>query len=60
MENLPIMEHDTKKYNEQIVNSHSLNAYLSKNGYWIDIHISKVGFTKKDEKVFKIVTAHNS
>lgn len=56
MENLAIIEHDTKEYNGQIVNFHSLNAYLAKNGYWIDIHISKVGFTKKDEKIFKILT----
>jgi hypothetical protein len=56
MENLAIIEHDTKEYNGQIVNFHSLNAYLAQNGYWIDIHISKVGFTKKDEKTFKIIT----
>lgn len=55
-ENLAIIEHDTKEYNGQIVNFHSLNAYLAKNGYWIDIHISKVGFTKEDEKTFKIIT----
>jgi len=55
-ENLALIEHDTKEYNGQIVNFHSLNAYLAKNGYWIDIHISKIGFTKKDEQTFKIVT----
>lgn len=55
-ENLAIIEHDTKEYNGQIVNFHSLNAYLSKKGYWIDVHISKAGFTKKDEKTFKNLT----
>ena len=50
--NLAIIEHDTKEYNGQVVNFHSLNAYLAKNGYWIDVHISKVGFTKKDKKTF--------
>lgn len=55
-ENLALIEHDTKEYNGQIVNFHSLNAYLVKNGYWIDIHISKIGFTKNDEEVFKTIT----
>ena len=50
---LAIVEHDTKKYNGEVVNFHSLNAYLAKNGYWMGIHISKVGFTKKDKKEFK-------
>ncbi len=54
--NLAIIEHDTKEYNGQIVNFHSLNAYLAKNGYWIDVHISKAGFTKKDKKTFKRIT----
>jgi hypothetical protein len=51
-DNLASIEHDTKEYNGQIVNFHSLNAYLAKNGYWIDVHISKAGFTKKDKKTF--------
>lgn len=55
-ENLAIVEHDTEKYNGQTVNFHSLNAYLAKNGYWIDVHISKVGFSRKDKKVFKKIT----
>ena len=55
-DNLAIVEHDTKEYNGQIVNFHSLNAYLVKNGYWIDIHISKIGFNKKDRKNFQKIT----
>ena len=51
--NLAIVEHDTKEYNGQVVNVHSLNAYLAENGYWMDIHFSKAGFTKKDKKTFK-------
>jgi len=53
---LAIIEHDTKEYNGQIVNFHSLNAYLAKNGFWMDVHISKVGYSKKDKKIFKKIT----
>lgn len=49
---LAIVEHDTKEYKGQIVDFHSLNAYLVKNDYWVDIHISKMGHTKEDEKIF--------
>ena len=52
-DNLAVIEHDTKEYNGQVVSFHSLNAYLVKNGYWMDVHISKAGFTKKDKIVFK-------
>ena len=50
---MAIVEHDTKEFNGQTVNFHSLNAYLAENGYWIDIHISKAGLSKKDQKTFK-------
>ncbi len=52
-ENVAVVEHDTKEFNGQVVNFHSLNAYLAENGYWIDVHISKVGFSKKDQKFFQ-------
>jgi hypothetical protein len=50
---LSVVEHDTKKFNGQTVNFHSLNAYLAQNGYWIDVHISKVGYTNKDKETFQ-------
>ena len=50
---LAIVEHDTKEFNGQVVNFHSLNAYLTKDGYWMDIHLSKVEFSKNDKKVFE-------
>lgn len=50
---LAIVEHDTKEFNGQTVNFHSINAYLVKERYWIDVHISKVGYSKNDEKLFK-------
>ncbi|MBL4706682.1 MAG: hypothetical protein JKY54_19285 [Flavobacteriales bacterium] len=51
-ENAAVVEHDTKEYDGQIINFHSLNAYLSQNGYWLDIHISKIRYSKKDKKAF--------
>ena len=52
-DNLAIVEHDTKEFNGQVVNFHSLNAYLVENGYWIDVHVSKAGFTTKDGIIFE-------
>lgn len=51
-ENSAVVEHDTKKYNGQTVNFHSMNAYLAQNGYWIDVHVSKIEYSKKDKKLF--------
>jgi len=50
---LAVVEHDTKKFNGQTVNFHSMNAYLAQNGYWIDVHISKVGYSEKDKEIFQ-------
>ncbi|MFT6501005.1 MAG: hypothetical protein ACJASQ_001115 [Crocinitomicaceae bacterium] len=50
--NLAIVEHDTEKFNGQTLNFHSLNAYLAHNGYWMDVHISMIGYSKKDKVIF--------
>lgn len=39
------------------VNHKNLNAYLSRDGYWIDIHLSKMRFTPPEEKLFKDILA---
>lgn len=52
-DNSAVIEHDTKEFNGQTVDFHSMNAYLTQNGYWIDVHISKIGYTKKDQKTFE-------
>ena len=52
---LAIVEHDTKKFKGQTVNFHSLNAYLAYNGYWMDVHISKIDYAKKDKSLFEKV-----
>jgi hypothetical protein len=51
--NVAVVEHDTKKFKGQEINFHSLNAYLANNGYWIDVHISKVLYSKKDHDIFE-------
>ncbi len=51
--NAAVVEHDTKEYNGRLVNFHSLNAYLAKNDYWVDVHFSKVGYTEKDKEIFE-------
>lgn len=54
-----IVEHDTKEYNGVVMDFHSLNAYLVKEGYWVDVHISKIRYKAADhtdfEKIWKSV-----
>lgn len=54
---LAIVEHDTKKYNGQKIDYHSMNAYLSHQGYWVDVHISKIAYSKKDKALFDKICA---
>lgn len=49
---IAFIEHDTKSYKGQQIDYHSLNAFLSHGGYWIDVHISKVAYTEEDKPVF--------
>jgi tetratricopeptide (TPR) repeat protein len=49
---IAFVEHDTKEYEGKKVDYHSMNAYLSHEGYWIDIHISKTGYTTNDKILF--------
>ncbi len=56
-QHLAIVEHDTKSFNGQVVNFHSLNAYAANKGYWIDVHISKTGYTKADNILFEKILA---
>jgi hypothetical protein len=39
------------------VRQKSLNAFLVRDGLWIDVHLSKVRFEKEDQKLFKQVLA---
>lgn len=51
-DSIAIVEHDTKTFNGEEVNYHSINAYLAHQGYWIDIHISKTGYSPTDQEIF--------
>ncbi|SFX51258.1 hypothetical protein [Cytophaga hutchinsonii] len=51
--NLAIVEHDTKSFKGQVVNFHSVNAYAANKGYWIDVHISKTGYSEADKAIFE-------
>ena len=50
--NIAFVEFDIKEDNGNEINYHSLNAFLSKDGYWIDVHISKNSYTKADDELF--------
>lgn len=49
---MAFVEHDTKEYQGQKVNYHSMNIYLSKGTYWIDVHISKMSYKPEDQILF--------
>jgi tetratricopeptide (TPR) repeat protein len=51
--NIAFVEHDTKEFEGKKVDYHSVNGYLSHNGYWIDIHVSKVGYKAEDKNLFE-------
>lgn len=53
--NIAFVEHDTKEYQGKKVDYHSLNAYISHDGYWIDVHISKIGYTENDKSFFDAI-----
>jgi tetratricopeptide (TPR) repeat protein len=55
---MAFVEHDIKEYQGQVINYHSLNAYLTYNGYWIDVHISQVDYKPEGKDLFdKIVNS---
>src|ERR1041385_3037607 len=51
--NIAYVEHDTKEFKGEKVDYHSINGYMSNNGYWIDIHVSKVGYKAEDKNLFE-------
>lgn len=53
--NIAFIEHDTKKYKGQQVDYHSVNAYLSYQGYWIDVQIAKLSYTPADKAYFDFI-----
>lgn len=48
----PMLEYLVKEYRGVPLNQKHFNAYIAKDGVWIDIHLSKVTFKTGDEKSF--------
>jgi len=51
----PVVRYLIKEHEGQKVEQGNLNAYYSRGGYWIDIHMSKAQFTDSDLALFKKV-----
>ncbi|MBC7932535.1 MAG: hypothetical protein H7Z38_18405 [Rubrivivax sp.] len=49
---LPTIEYLIKEFRGQRVNQKHFNAYIARDGAWIDIHLSKIPFKDGDEKLF--------
>jgi tetratricopeptide (TPR) repeat protein len=49
---MPTVEYLVKEFRGQQVNQKHFNAYISRDGAWIDIHLSKMLFKEGDEKMF--------
>jgi len=50
-----LVEYTVKEYSGMMVNQKNMNAYLSQNGYWVDVHISKVEFKPEDEAMLQSI-----
>ncbi len=50
---IALLEYLVKEIEGRELNQKNLNAYLSKDGYWIDIHLSKVDFKPGEKSLFK-------
>lgn len=48
----PMLEYLVKEFQGIKLNQKHYNAYIAKDGVWIDIHLSKVDFKSGDEKRF--------
>ncbi len=46
------VEYLVKEFQGQEVNQKNLNAYFSNNGYWIDVHVSKMNYKSADKTLF--------
>ena len=52
---MAIAEYVIKELKGIKLNQKHLNAYLAKNGYWIDVHISKADFEPQDQALFDTI-----
>jgi hypothetical protein len=52
---MAIVEYLVKEYEGVEINQKHVNAYLTRDNFWIDIHLSKVDFKKRDQRLFDSV-----
>ena len=50
---MAILEYIVKEFAGVKVHQKNMNVYLSRDGYWVDIHLSKVKFKPDEESLFK-------
>jgi hypothetical protein len=48
----PMLEYLVKEFRGVRLNQKHYNAYIARDGVWIDIHLSKINFSSGDEKRF--------
>jgi hypothetical protein len=53
--NTAVVEYTVPMYQGQKVDQHSVHAYLAGGDVWVEIHMSKVGYTDADHAVFEKV-----
>ena len=52
---MAIVEYVLPEFQGIKVDQRNVNAYLAHDGIWIDVHLSKVGFTSSDQKSFDAI-----
>lgn len=52
---IALVEYTVKELEGIQVNDKNLNAYLAKDGYWVDVHISKADFKPEDEALLQAI-----
>ena len=51
----PVVQYVIKEHEGRKIEQGNLNAYYSKDGYWVDVHLSKVKFSEADLPLFNEV-----
>jgi len=52
---MAFVEYDVESFQGQKIDFHSLNAYLSHEDFWIDVHISKTQYKESDKELFNVI-----
>jgi hypothetical protein len=49
------VEYIVPEHIQMKIQQKNINAYMTRENYWIDVHLSKVNFTESDEKLFESI-----